>query len=240
MKFIIVIIFTTFLSKDAELIERENIKDSVIYYENKLLNEKSQKSDWQNLFNGKNAEGWHEYGTNKPVRWLVNDGILYTPGKKGDIVTDLEFVNFELEVEWKIEQGGNSGIFYFVQEKSQYPRMYETGPEFQIIDENNYSIELLEKQKTGSCSDVLPPVELASNPPGEWNNTRIIVNNGNVEHWLNGRLILAFSMNSKQWESAIKISKFSKLDYAKVKKGKIGLQDHGVPVYFRKIRILEF
>ena len=117
--------------------------------------------------------------------------------------------------------------------------MYETGPEFQIIDDLNYPIDLLDKQKTGACSDVLPPIELASNPPGMWNKTSIIVVNGKVEHWLNDRLILTYVMDSEAWRLAVKESKFSKLDYAKVRKGKIGLQDHGDPVYFRKIRIRE-
>lgn len=193
--------------------------------------------EWLNLFNGEDLGGWHMYNSNSAVNWIVEDGVLFTAGGNGDIVTDEEFENFVLEVEWKIEKGGNSGIFYYVIEDEKYKRIWETGPEFQIIDENNYPIELLEKQKTGACSDVIAPSELTSNPPGEWNITRIISKDGNVEHWLNGNLVLSFSMDSEEWKNAFQESKFAEFDYAKIRKGKIGLQDHGNPVFYRKIRI---
>lgn len=202
-----------------------------------LLESLTNRSNWEVLIHENYSDIWHEYNSEKPANWAVKDGILYTTGGNGDIVTNKEYGNFELEVEWKIKKGGNSGICYYVVEGEKYKNMWETGPEFQIIDENNYPIELLEKQKTGSCSDVLPPTELASNPPGDWNHTRIVAKNGNIEHWLNGKLILSFSMDSVEWKNAVQESKFSKFDYAKVRKGKIGLQDHGNPVYYRKIRI---
>lgn len=193
--------------------------------------------EWLNLFNGEDLGGWHMYNSNSAVNWIVEDGVLFTAGGNGDIVTDEEFENFVLEVEWKIEKGGNSGIFYYVIEDEKYKRIWETGPEFQIIDENNYPIELLEKQKTGACSDVIAPSELTSNPPGEWNITRIISKDGNIEHWLNGCLVLSFSIDSEEWKNAFQESKFAEFDYAKIRKGKIGLQDHGDPVFYRKIRI---
>lgn len=198
-----------------------------------------EKEEWTDLFDGKTTTGWHGYLSKAPIGWEVRAGILFTSGGNGDIVTDREFTDFELIVEWKIEAGGNSGIFYHVQENPQYPRMYETGPEFQIIDENNYPMELLEKQKTGACSDVLAPKVLKSNFPGNWNTTRIKVKKGKVEHWLNGYKVLQFSMNTSKWKKQVKLSKFADLDYAKVRGGKIGLQDHGNPVYFRTIRIRE-
>lgn len=193
--------------------------------------------DWLNLFNGKDLGGWHMYNSSNAVNWIVEDGVLFTVGGNGDIVTDEEFENFVLEVEWKIENEGNSGIFYYVIEDEKYKTIWETGPEFQIIDENNYPIELLEKQKTGACSDVIAPDKLTSNPPGEWNFTRIISNNGNIEHWLNGHLVLSFSMDSEKWRNAFQDSKFAEFDYAKIRKGKIGLQDHGDPVFYRRVRI---
>lgn len=233
MKYFLLFVFFSF-----EILPSLNNLSNVEGEHQKLLSTK-QEPVWQNLFNGTNLDGWHAYNSDESLKWSVKDGVLFTTGKNGDIVSCNEYSNFELEVEWKINRGGNSGIFYFVQEKEEYTRMYETGPEFQIIDEKNYPIKLLEKQKTGACSDVLPPTELASNPAGEWNSTKIIVTNGKVEHWLNGRLILAYSMDSEAWKLAVKESKFSKLDYAKIRKGKIGLQDHGNPVFYRKIRIRE-
>lgn len=198
----------------------------------------SHKSDWIDLFNGKNLKGWHLYNSDELPLWLVHDGIMFSTGGNGDIVTDSEFENFELEVEWRINQGGNSGIFYYVQEGKQYPAIHVTGPEFQIIDDERHP-NILKKQRTGSCSDVLPPIKLVSYPPGEWNYTKIIVNKGDVEHWLNEELVLSYSMDSKSWKAAVEESKFSDLDYAKVRNGKIGLQDHGHPIYFKKIRIRE-
>src|SRR5690606_14286128 len=103
----------------------------------------AQDSKWKDLFDGISTQGWHGYLSEEPVSWEVRDGCLFTPGGNGDIVTDREYTEFELEVEWKIEVGGNSGIFYYVQEDPRYPRMYETGPEFQIIDEKHYPVELL-------------------------------------------------------------------------------------------------
>src|SRR5690606_35694392 len=112
---------------------------------------------WELLFDGKSTNGWHAYLKDNPEEWQVQEGILYTPGKQGDIVTDREYENFDLVVEWKIEEQGNSGIFYHVVEDPNYPRMHETGPEFQIIDDQNYPQELTESQKTGANSDVKAP-----------------------------------------------------------------------------------
>lgn len=160
-----------------------------------------------------------------------------TPGKQGDIVTDQEFENFELVAEWKIEEQGNSGIFYHVVEQAEYPRMHETGPEFQIIDDQNYPQELMENQKTGANSDVKAPSAAAANPPGTWNQVRIRVNKGKVVFWLNGQQIDDYDMESAEWQELVAKSKFAPMDYAKVRRGKIGLQDHGGPVAFRNIKI---
>lgn len=216
-----------------------SINDGFLTCDNQYGSKNTQINDWKYLFNGKDTSGWHNYLSGKPIEWEVNNGILCTPGGKGDIVTDKDYENFILEVDWKIEKGGNSGIFYHILEDGKYKSMYETGPEFQIIDEENYPGELLEKQKTGSSSDVLAPDFLNSNRVGKWNHTKIKVLNGNVEHWLNGKKILEFSMDSKRWKDKVKDSKFANSDYAKVRKGKIGLQDHGTKVCFKLVRIKE-
>ena len=204
------------------------------------LSDAEKTEGWELLFDGQNTNGWHNYLKENLEGWQVQDGILHTPGKQGDIVTDKEFENFELVVDWKIEEQGNSGIFYHVVEHQDYPRMHMTGPEFQIIDDENYPQELTENQKTGSNSDVKAPTASAANPPGSWNNTRISVNQGEVEHWLNGQKILEYNMNSAEWKQLVADSKFADMDYAKVQRGRIGLQDHGGPVFFRNIKIREF
>lgn len=203
------------------------------------LSEEEKAEGWQLLFDGKSTEGWHSYLKEQIEGWGVKDGMLTTPGGQGDIVTDNEYEHFELSLEWQIETQGNSGIFYYVVEKPEYPRMYETGPEFQIIDDENYPQALLESQKTGANSDVKAPSVLAAKAPGEWNHTRILVNRGHVEHWLNGQKVVEYDLHSPAWKALVAKSKFADMDYAKVHKGRIGLQDHGGPVAYRNIKIRE-
>lgn len=203
------------------------------------LSPTEESEGWQLLFDGRSTKGWHVYLKNKVEGWQVRDGLLYTPGKNGDIVTDKAYENFELSVEWKIEEQGNSGIFYYIVENPAYKRIHITGPEFQIIDDENYPQELADNQKTGSNSDVKAPTAFVSKAPGEWNQARILANQGHVEHWLNGEKVLEFEMESPEWKDLVANSKFASLDYAKVRKGRIGLQDHGGPVAFRNIKIRE-
>jgi hypothetical protein len=201
------------------------------------LSEMEKEDGWELLFDGKSTKGWHAYLGSDSLGWEVRDGKLMTLGKQGDIVTDQDFEDFELLVEWKIEEQGNSGIFYHVVEQSEYPRMHESGPEFQIIDDQNYPQELMENQKTGANSDVKAASVAASNPPGSWNQTRIRVDGGKVVFWLNGQQINDYDMESAEWQELVAKSKFAPMDYAKVRRGKIGLQDHGGPVAFRNIKI---
>ncbi|MFO7826515.1 MAG: DUF1080 domain-containing protein [Cyclobacterium sp.] len=201
------------------------------------LTEAEKAEEWELLFDGVSTQGWHGYLGAATTDWKVKDGVLYTDGGSGDLVTDELFSDFELKVDWKIETHGNSGIFYFVVESPEYPRIHHTGPEFQIIDDENYPQELQDNQKTGANSDVLAPSSMEARAPGNWNRTRIVSRAGKMEHWLNGKQILAFDANSPEWRSAVAASKFSAFDYAMQLYGKIGLQDHGGPVWFKNIKI---
>lgn len=192
---------------------------------------------WDLLIQDNSTSGWHTYLKDSVIGWKVDDGILYTLGNNGDIVTDKVYENFDLSLEWKINDQGNSGVFYNVVESPEYKVMYETGPEFQIIDDVNYPEEITERQKTGSLSDVIAPSASVVKKTGEWNLTRILVNKGYVEHWLNGKKILEYKLGSKDLKEKIANSKFAKLDYAQAKCGHIGIQDHGKPVYFKNIKI---
>lgn len=203
---------------------------------NKLLSGKVD-GKWDLLIKDNSTAGWHTYLKDSVIGWEVEDGILYTPGKQGDIVTDNVYENFDLSLEWKINDQGNSGVFFNIVESPEYKWMYETGPEFQIIDNVNYPEEITERQKTGSLSDVIAPSILAVKKTGEWNLTRILVYKGHVEHWLNGGKILEYELWSKDLNEKIANSKFAKSDYAQAKRGRIGLQDHGNPVYFKNIKI---
>jgi translation elongation factor P/translation initiation factor 5A len=249
IKFIVVVsfIFTACINKSSAPIERSQEDGTISDFnesaaskkELNRLSEDEKAKGWQLLFDGKTTNGWHTYLQDKVEGWQVKDGVLYTPGKQGDIVTDKEFQNFELIAEWKIQEQGNSGIFYYVVEKPEYKRIYETGPEFQIIDDENYPQELTDKQKTGANSDVQAPSAFVSKRPGEWNRTRILVNQGHVEHWLNGQKIIEYNFNSPEYKQRVANSKFASMDYGKIKKGRIGFQDHGRPVAFCNIKIKE-
>lgn len=199
--------------------------------------ERDQQDKWISLIGDTPGEHWHTYLKDSVAGWKLTDGVLSTSGKNGDLVTNGTFANFELEAEWKINEGGNSGIFYYVVEDPKYPRMHETGPEFQLIDDDGYHQELTPAQKTGSLSDVIAPNVAAANPPGSWNQTKIVVNNGHAEHWLNGQLILTYELGSPEWKEQVAASKFAELDYGKTRSGRIGIQDHGDSVYYRNIRI---
>jgi arylsulfatase A len=206
------------------------------YHKNKLSSGKVD-GKWDLLIKDNSTTGWHTYLKDSVIGWKVEDGILYTPGKQGDIVTNNVYENFDLSLEWKINDQGNSGVFYNVVERPEYKRMYETGPEFQIIDDVNYPEVITERQKTGSLSDVIAPSTSTVKKTGEWNLTRILVDNGHVEHWLNGKKILEYELWSKDIKEKIANSKFAKSDYAQAKRGHIGLQDHGNPVHYRNIKI---
>jgi len=199
--------------------------------------ERDEKGEWITLIGQTPDQHWHTYLQDTVAGWEITDGVLSTPGKNGDLVSNDTFSNFELEVEWKINEGGNSGIFYYVVEDPKYKRMYETGPEFQLIDDTGYPQALTPAQKTGSLSDVIAPDTAAANPPGSWNQTKIVVNEGRAEHWLNGQLILTYELGTPEWEKMVAASKFADLDYGLTRSGRIGIQDHGDAVYFRNIRI---
>jgi len=204
-----------------------------------VLSEEEKNSGWQLLFDGESTNGWHSFQKKKVEGWQVVEGTLQTAGKNGDILTNNEYEDFEFTADWRILSKGNSGIFFYVVESPQYKRVYETGPEFQIIDDENYPQKLKDSQKTGANSDVQAPTSFPSNKPGEWNTTRILVNKGHVEHWLNGEKILEYQFDSPEWKALVAASKFAALDYAKVRKGHIAFQDHGDPVAYRNIKIRE-
>ena len=161
---------------------------------NNVLTKKEIRQGWVLLFDGKTTNGWHNYLKEGISGWKAVNGELVTEGKNGDIVTDTEVADFELTIDWKIREKGNSGIIYYIMEEHKNKRMYESGPEFQIIDNKNYPQKLAPNQVTGSASDVLPPSGDFTKPIGEWNVTRIVVKEGKAEHWLNGTKILSCNL----------------------------------------------
>ena len=210
-------------------------------------NMKNHAGATQSLFNGKTTAGWHPFNKTGAIKnWIIEDGALVCLGVAegdtgGDIVSDKEYENFELSWDWKIESGGNSGVMYHVIEGSQYKAPYETGPEYQMIDDLGYPGKLEECQMTGADYAMnLPNEKKKAKPAGKWNSSKIIFNKGHVEHWLNGEKIVEFQAWDANWIQKKTTGKWKDFpDYGSAKRGRIALQDHGRKAYFKNILIKE-
>jgi hypothetical protein len=203
-----------------------------------------KKDGWILLFDGHSLDGWRGY--KKPdttdSRWKVDGDSLTLPPDNGkdthgqrDIITKDTFDQFELVVDWKIAQGGNSGIKYFVLED----RDSAIGHEYQVIDDERHpDAKVGPHRQTAAFYDVLQANDRPLKPAGEWNTTRIVVRGQTVEHWLNGKKVLQYELNSPALNAAIEKSKFKGMErFGKRQNGSILLQDHGNQVWFRNIKI---
>jgi hypothetical protein len=217
------------------------------------LTEKEKGDGWKLLFDGKSADGWRGYGKETfPAAWEVSEGTLHIQGSGrgeagaedgGDILYDEKFSNFHLKLEWKIAEGGNSGILYLGQEAPEYEFIWMTAPEFQILDNERHLDANLGKdgnRQAGSLYDLYPAKPQNANPAGEWNSAEIMVYNGTVIHKQNGETVVEYHLWTPKWEEHVAASKFPELNENWVnvaKEGYIGLQDHGDDVWFRNIKI---
>jgi hypothetical protein len=197
----------------------------------------SRQGDWKTLFDGKTTNGWRGFKTaSAPASWKPVDGLLVLEGKGGDLVTEEEFGDFELSLEWKIKEGGNSGIFYRVTEEPA--SIWHHAPEYQILDNARHKDGADTKTSTGACYALYGPSSDVTRSPGQWNETRIVARGTHVEHWLNGTKLLEFEIGTPDWNERVAASKFKIYPgFGKAPKGRIGLQDHGDYVAFRSIRI---
>ena len=201
---------------------------------------KAKPGKWEVLFDGKSVNKWRGYKMESfPDRsWKVEDSALKTiAGAEGpDIVTKQKFENFELELEWKVSPGANSGIMYRVSE--DFGAAYETGPEMQVLDDDKHADGRDPKTSAGSLYALIAPKNKKLKPVGEWNQVRIVVQGNQVEHWLNGVKVVEFELGSAELNQLIARSKFKDMPrFAKEKTGFIDLQHHGDEVWFRKVRV---
>ncbi|GJM35142.1 MAG: glycosyl hydrolase [Saprospiraceae bacterium] len=205
---------------------------------------------WTLLFDGQSLNGWRNFRKSTiGSSWKVADGAIYLDAKKqenghwqaangGDIITDGQFENYELQLEWKIGDCGNSGIIYNVVELESCEYVWQTGPEIQVLDNTCHPDGKLENHRAGSLYDMIAPRKVAVKPAGEWNKVRLRVKNGKVKEWLNGKKIVEFEMFTPEWDKMIASSKFKDMpNFGKSRKGHIALQDHGDPVWYRNIKI---
>lgn len=197
---------------------------------------------WETLFDGSSIAKWRGFKQETiPEGWVIEDGDLVALGKGGDLGGDIisksQYEDFELELEWAISKGGNSGIFFHVLE-SDYPTVYATGPEYQLIDDDGFPQKLEEWQKTGANYAMHDANHVVLNAIGKFNNSRIKVKDKKVEHWLNGLLVVKYNLWTDEWKTLVQQSKWKDYPYYGLAlKGHIGLQDHGSIVRFRNIKI---
>ena len=207
---------------------------------------KTEKEAWVSLFDGKTLNGWHGFNQTGEIKnWAIEDGAMVCLGAAkdahgGDIVSDKQYENFELTWEWKVTKGGNSGVMYHVVENPKYQAPYETGPEYQMIDDIDFPEKLEEWQKSGADYAMnMTNDKKKLNPVGEWNTSKIVFNKGHVEHWLNGEKVIEFQAWDDAWTKKKTEGKWKDYpDYGSAKKGGIALQDHGNKVYLKNILIL--
>lgn len=222
------------------------------------------------LFDGKEMKGWRGYGKQGiPSRWIVEDGTIKfngsgggeaQDGDGGDLIFAHKFKNFELELDYKVSKGGNSGIFYLAQEveakdpktgEMQLEPIYISAPEAQLLDNENHPDAKLGKdnnRQSMSLYDMIPAKPQNARPYGEWNTAKVMVYKGTVIHGQNGENVVEYHLWTPQWTDMLQASKFSEDKWPLAfellnnvggpqREGYIGLQDHGDDVWFRNIRI---
>jgi len=206
----------------------------------------AEKSEgWQLLFDGKTPAGWHEYNLKTFSKsWIIEDGAFTTTTRGGaesqDIVTDKTYRNFAFSVDFKLMKGTNSGIIFQVKEDAKYKFPYETGPEFQIIDQDNWPDKLEKWQVMGANYAMYPPKAFPAKPVGEWNHLMLVVNGNHVTQIINGVIVAEYDKYSDDWKKLRDSGKWKDFpDWGKFDEGNISLQNHGTQIWFRNIKLKE-
>ncbi len=231
--------------------EKGNAKKSPFNNQHNKLTSTEKAAGWKLLFDGQSTDGWHNYGK-KTVgsSWKIEDDALTLATNKksdggwqvadgGDLVSNDQYEDFELNLDWRIANCGNSGIFFGGIENGNYHNIYQTAPEMQILDNTCHPDTKFVTHRAGDLYDMIETKHVTVKPAGEWNKVRIIKVGGDVEFWLNGYKVVEFTMFNDQWKEMISKSKFAGWEgFGVQKKGHIALQDHGDRIWFRNIKIL--
>ena len=205
---------------------------------------------WVLLFDGETTTGWRGYNQDSFPEggWVVEDGLLRVVGtgmgeaggEGGDIIFDEKFHNFRLSLEWKVSEGGNSGIFYLGQEIENTP-IWQSAPEMQILDNDRHpdaELGVDGNRKAGSLYDLIPAVPQNFRGAGEWNKAEVLVYRGTVVHFQNGVPVVEYHLGTPAWNDMVANSKFASFEnFGLNQPGYISLQDHGDDVWFRNIKI---
>lgn len=205
------------------------------------LTSAEHRAGWELLFDGTTLNGWHTYKQAPGITtgWAAKDGTIIRTSSSGDLVSDQQYDSFELELEWKISPGGNSGMFYWGNEGTE--AIYMNAPEMQILDNVGHSDGKSPLTAAGALYGLYPTEEHLVKPVGEWNTSSIVSHGSKVQHWLNGVKVVDVNFNSKELKAKIAASKFKEWEtFGLARRGHLALQDHGGTVWFRNIKIKEF
>jgi hypothetical protein len=214
-----------------------------------VLTDAEKANGWKLLFDGKSTAGWHRYG-GVPIgpAWKISEGALMLDASNkagwqsqggGDIVTDEEYQNFDLTLDWKIDTCGNSGVIFGVHEDTmKYKYVWNTGPEMQVLDNKCHPDAKIIKHRAGDLYDLISCSKETVKPALEWNHAEILSNGGVLDLFLNGEKVVSTKTNDPAWKKLIAGSKFKSMkDFGTFAKGHIALQDHGHSVWFKNIKI---
>ena len=213
-----------------------------------MLSDQEKKDGWTLLFDGKTMNGWHLFNKGTiPSAWSVDSGrLICNPHAKdvkhGDLVTDKVYQDFDLRFEWKISKAGNSGLFINVQERPELATTFSTGPEYQLLDDKNVELDYLKNptHKAAAIFGVVPNNSNSMPKPGEWNQSRILQQNGKVTFWLNGVQTIQIDIETAEWKNLVALSSLSKYsEFGVVTSGHLAVQDWTNGVAFRNIKIKE-
>ena len=226
------------------------------------LTEQEKADGWVLLFDGENFDGWEGLGRDSfpSSHWTVEDGTIHKiasgdvpvaddgqPLQGGDIMTEDTYENYELAFEWKVSPGANSGVKYNVSEEmstANPPGHAALGFEYQVLDDSLHpdaKMGVSGNRTSAGLYDMIAPMENKPvNPPGEWNEGRIVFDGNHAEHWLNGEKVLEYDLGSARFDSLLAASKYAPIEgFADKRDGHIVLQDHGDDVWFRSVKIRE-
>ncbi|MDR1723499.1 MAG: DUF1080 domain-containing protein [Tannerella sp.] len=215
---------------------------------------------WITIFDGKTFNGWRGYDrTDMPAAWEIDNGAIHIKGSGegeagakdgGDILFAYKFKNYELEFEWKVAKGSNSGLLYFIQEVEGQPS-YISAPEYQVLDNANHpdaKLGIDGNRQSASLYDMIPAKPQNSKPFGEWNKGKLLSYKGTIVHYQNDEPVVEYHLWTPQWTEMLQKSKFSQEKWPLAfellnncgganHEGFIGFQDHGDDVWYRNIRI---
>ena len=202
-----------------------------------MLSAAERAAGWRPLFDGRTLAGWRALKSETPPPgWWAVSGELIRDAEGGDLLTAEQFGDFELALEWRIAEGGNSGVFFRV--TTDHEETWQTGPELQLLDNARHPDGRNPLTSAGANYALHAPTRDVTRPPGEWNDTRLHVQGAHVEHWLNGVQVVRYELWSEDWEARVAASKFAALlGYGRARRGHLALQDHGDFVAFRNLRV---